>query len=249
MLAEGGKKAVESKWTSSYRPPKALYVAATWNNWAPSEMKWDGFKFVEEVTIGKTRWESFQILVMGRWEASFYPSVKDGCPYIEYKLMGPDAKGHGRNFSMGRHPKDAMRTGDRVSVIVECDAKGAARLVTWKRLDGTGKGRFVPQYAGQMLVKMEACILGRWQYGSKEYKVSKTKEGGLRFDGPHQGGVVSGNLFPAGNYLQADLLNENGSLAGTIRLTYWREDDQMVSNFRNLARTEWGKDIYARRSV
>jgi len=251
VVADASKQGVESKWTSSYRPPKVLWIASTWNKWSPKEMKWDGSRFVEDVTIGKTGWESFQVLVMGRWEASLYPSVRDGNPYVEYKLLGPDSKGHGRNFTIGRHPRDAMRPGDRLKVAVDVDAKGAARRVSWKLEEGqTTAGRFIPQLNGMQLLAKEDQIVGKWQYGTKPniYQISKAKDGSFRFEGPHAGGRVTGELKAEGLWIQADLVNASGVVVGVIRLSYLKDDDTMISNFRNASKQEWGKDIAAKRS-
>ncbi|CAJ1452996.1 unnamed protein product, partial [Effrenium voratum] len=51
-------------------------------------MKWDGSKFYHIFQVGAGGWESFQLLVDGRWEQCVYPSIPDGCPFVEYDLLG-----------------------------------------------------------------------------------------------------------------------------------------------------------------
>ncbi|CAE7519507.1 unnamed protein product [Symbiodinium sp. CCMP2592] len=133
VLSEDSQQAVRETWTHSHRPPKSLWVASTWNKFEPKEMKWDGSKFYHAFQVGANGWESFQLLIDGRWEQCVYPSVADACPFVEYRLLGPDNRGHGKNWTVGRHPEDSAKTGERVRLAVAVNSQGLPRQVSWRK--------------------------------------------------------------------------------------------------------------------
>ena len=49
------------------------------------------------------------------WERTLYPSCRDGNPFVQHQLMGPDGKGHGRNWTVAQ-------LGSRVTLwlVVQC---------------------------------------------------------------------------------------------------------------------------------
>eukprot|EP00913_Durusdinium_trenchii_P024047 g22585.t1 len=96
-----------------------------------AEMKWDGSKFYQVFQVGTNGWESFQLLVGGRWEECVYPSIADGCPFVKYELRGPDNKGHGKNWTVGRHPEDPAKAGHRIRVAVSVNAQGLPKELLW----------------------------------------------------------------------------------------------------------------------
>lgn len=121
-------------WKHSHRPPKALWIASTWNKFSPQEMKWDGSKFYHNFQVGSNGWESFQLLVDGRWEQCVYPSIPDGCPFVKYELRGPNNKGHGKNWTVGRHSQDQIKVGDKVRVTVSVNSQGLPKEVGWREV-------------------------------------------------------------------------------------------------------------------
>lgn len=133
VLSEDSQQAVRDTWTHSHRPPKSLWVASTWNKFEPKEMKWDGSKFYHTFQVGANGWESFQLLIDGRWEQCVYPSVADACPFVEYRLLGPDNRGHGKNWTVGRHPEDSAKTGERVRLAVAVNSQGLPKQVSWRK--------------------------------------------------------------------------------------------------------------------
>lgn len=96
-------------------------------------MKWDGSKFYHTFQVGANGWESFQLLIDGRWEQCVYPSVADACPFVEYRLLGPDNRGHGKNWTVGRHPEDSAKTGERVRLAVAVNSQGLPKQVSWRK--------------------------------------------------------------------------------------------------------------------
>lgn len=166
--------------------------------------------------------------------------MKDANPHVEYKLWGPNGRGHGKNWMIGRHANDLATPGDVYKVLVSVNEKGSAKAVTWQRKSGAPSTGWRP-FA-------DARILGAWQYGKKpnEYNISQRRSAnqGLSFTGPHGSGTVTGLLEPVGAYLEADLSNAGGEKVGRIRLIYLQEKNIMVSNFLSAKRnSEWGKDI------
>jgi len=108
-------------------------IAGTWNNFSPTPMVWDGSAFVHTVQLGQNSWESFQILANGSWENTFYPDMVDGNPHTPHRLLGPDHQGHGRNWTVGRHPDDAGEPGKLYTVELRIGTNGQPESVTWNR--------------------------------------------------------------------------------------------------------------------
>lgn len=99
-------------------------------------------------------------------------------------------------------------------------------------------------------VDPHAIVYGTWVYGSKEYKLSKSSDGLIHFDGPHaRTGRVTGIFASEGlGWAVAELHAPDGEYVGSIRIRYVPEIDGCVSNFKTPTKTEWGKDIIARRA-
>eukprot|EP00435_Cladocopium_sp_Y103_P044435 s504_g12.t1 len=123
---------------------KFYKIVGTWDDFKGNEMQWDGANFFFIVTLSsqalvisqiQLEWDSFQILEDGSWERTLYPSCRDGNPFVQHQLMGPDGKGHGRNWTgtqlrwtIGRHEEDAGK------VELRPDMVGRPSSVTWRRL-------------------------------------------------------------------------------------------------------------------
>mmetsp|Transcript_13130 Transcript_13130/g.41968 ORF Transcript_13130/g.41968 Transcript_13130/m.41968 type:complete len:987 (-) Transcript_13130:26-2986(-) len=115
------------------------YVVGTMNDWGqPQVMSWaaDGGYFQYRLTIGSQGWESFQILFNGEWRRCLHPDKKDGCPHSQYQLMGPDAEGDGKNWTIGKHPLDKGGPGDAYTIrlYMKGGQEGIARSVDWVRV-------------------------------------------------------------------------------------------------------------------
>jgi len=109
-------------------------IAGTWDDFKCNDMQWTGQNFIHFVTLSEQKWESFQILYEGRWETTLYPDTRDGSPWVKHKLMGPDNKGHGKNWTMGRHPDDAGEPGTVYKVELLPDEVGRPASVHWTRI-------------------------------------------------------------------------------------------------------------------
>merc|ERR1719414_848467 len=103
------------RWAHNFAE-QSYKIAGTWDDFKCNEMIWDGRAFVYYITLSEQRWESFQILHEGRWESTLYPDVKDGSPWLNHKLTGPDNKGHGRNWTLGRHANDVGDPGTQYKI-------------------------------------------------------------------------------------------------------------------------------------
>jgi len=99
-------------------------------------MRWDGGAYVHPVTVGESGWESFQLLVGGSWVATLYPSVADANPFEAWELHGPDARGHGKNWQMGKRAVEPVAPGSRFVVLVGLTAEGCVGTVKWRLLCG-----------------------------------------------------------------------------------------------------------------
>lgn len=118
--------------------PKQCYITGTWSEWKPSPMDWDGFRFTYLLQIGENGWESFQIMVGQKWDATVHPSCPDANPFMNYRVQGPDNKGHGKNWTIGIppgkaiHKMNAAKAGDQYQIVVTMDEQNYPHRVTWK---------------------------------------------------------------------------------------------------------------------
>ncbi|CAE8650082.1 unnamed protein product [Polarella glacialis] len=95
----------------------------------------------------------------------------------------------------------------------------------------------------------EPHVVGRWLYGSKpsEYFIEQKCDGTLVFTGPHARGTVTGVLAVQDQWFQAELISNQGDVVGGIRLFFDEREQAVISNFRGTSKTEWGKDIIAKK--
>lgn len=121
------------------QPHQRYHIVGTWCGFKPQAMDWNGTHFVHDLSIGAAGWESFQILLEGDWRRTLYPSVPFAGPYDHHILLGPDQKGHGKNWSIGLpNPepgeKNAAKLGQRYRVVLRVNHGGVAQEVFWEFL-------------------------------------------------------------------------------------------------------------------
>jgi len=93
------------KWNSNEKEGwHDYYVAGTWTNWGlslmpPAKKEGKGF-YKTRVTIGQDGREYFKIVMDRDWEQSIYPDTPDSGPTQGPAMLGPDAMGHGLNWSI-----------------------------------------------------------------------------------------------------------------------------------------------------
>jgi len=109
------------------------YIVGTWSGWAADAMDWngDGQCYEYEVEVGSAGWESFQILMNREWSRCLHPDRRDGCPHHPHALQGPDDGGHGKNWTIGKHPLDKAAAGSRYLVQLFLRAGGGPDRVDW----------------------------------------------------------------------------------------------------------------------
>mmetsp|Transcript_22959 Transcript_22959/g.64502 ORF Transcript_22959/g.64502 Transcript_22959/m.64502 type:complete len:99 (+) Transcript_22959:1-297(+) len=98
-------------------------------------MPWYGGFFAYPVVVGSSGWESFQLLVESAWEKAVYPSTKDASQFErDWAICGPDGRGHGKNWKVGKAGVEKVWPGLRFSVVVTADAHGRFTSVRWRPL-------------------------------------------------------------------------------------------------------------------
>uniref|UniRef100_A0A7S4R7G4 LamG-like jellyroll fold domain-containing protein n=1 Tax=Alexandrium monilatum TaxID=311494 RepID=A0A7S4R7G4_9DINO len=112
--------------------PGSFKIAGTWDNFQHNAMISVGLKFVYFVPVGEKGWESFQILHKGDWSRTLYPSVADGNPFERHFVLGPDDKGHGKNWTIGRHARDRAPPGTYYKVELDLGDPNEPALVRWE---------------------------------------------------------------------------------------------------------------------
>lgn len=120
-------------WPPAKSPPFKLFVAGTFNEWTPAEMNWEEGLFVCPIEIGPNGSESFQILQNGKWEKTLHPNIADACPYEDHTVCGPDNKGHGLNWQIGKYAEDQAKPGAHFAIIVAMDVMGRVQAVAWQQ--------------------------------------------------------------------------------------------------------------------
>eukprot|EP00415_Alexandrium_ostenfeldii_P001536 UN1536 len=147
-------------------------IAGTWDDFKCTEMKWDGNCFAYMVTLGQNKWESFQILLDGSWSLTLYPGVKDGSPYKEHKLAGPDNRGHGKNWTMGFCPEDKGEPGCRYLVELSLDERGKPSRVHWRRISDLAEARKAEE---QLAERISEAARQRKEFEALERDQSRTE--------------------------------------------------------------------------
>jgi len=115
-------------------------IVGTWDDWGVvRDMAWDDETqcYHYRVQLTATGWESFQILLHGSWKMALYPGEADGCHHSGSRLCGPDDHGHGRNWTIGRHPLDRAAEGACYQIRLFLQPDGRAERVDWFRLGVT----------------------------------------------------------------------------------------------------------------
>lgn len=88
----------------------------------------------QEITIGKSGTETFQILLHSNWLAAVHPNINDATMSDDHELEGPDDGGSGKYWAIGIDPTDGVSPGDHVLIFMETD-KGLPSRVHWKRFN------------------------------------------------------------------------------------------------------------------
>jgi len=130
------KQKVKGKAVSVVRP----CIVGSWDfngsTWTTQEMPWDQERkcYTATMRLGRNGWESFQILCEGDWEQALYPERSDGTPHEPCELLGPDDEGHGKNWTVGKHPNDKGNEGVCFEIRLFLKDDGCAEKVDWVRL-------------------------------------------------------------------------------------------------------------------
>jgi len=118
-------------------PSFKLSVVGSWNSFTPAEMDWRGGLFTLMVTVGPEGYESFQILLNGKWEKTIYPSIADATPFDAHSILGPDTGGHGMNWRIGKGFPDTVDhafPGAEFAIIAVINKLGEVKVVTWQEV-------------------------------------------------------------------------------------------------------------------
>lgn len=108
-------------------------IVGSWDDFQMNDMLVVGSDCVHFVPVpsGQVR---FQILHRGDWARTLYPSVADANPHEPHVVMGPDDKGHGRNWTIGAHPADRCPPGTYFKVILALNDGEDIFSVRWEEV-------------------------------------------------------------------------------------------------------------------
>lgn len=110
---------------------KRYFIVGTFDQWRVThEMQTDGQDYTFEVEIGEGSQESFQILAGNDWSKVLHPSEADGKEGSA--IIGPDANGHGKNWTIGKD--GSAYTGDIYKVRLVCAGPKVER-VDWEKIE------------------------------------------------------------------------------------------------------------------
>jgi len=113
------------------------FLAGSWNGFQDVELMTldtDSGHYRQEVTIGMSGTETFQILLNQNWLAAVHPDANDATQDDGHRLQGPDDGGVGRYWTIGADPADGISPGDHAMVSLEM-AGGLPRRVRWEKYD------------------------------------------------------------------------------------------------------------------
>merc|ERR1711923_244248 len=94
---------------------------------------------MHNVNIGKNGWESFQILADEKGDKVIYPNTQDAHFATKHVVQGPDSKGHGKNWTIGRPDQEKFKynsanPGERYRIIFSIDLETKKMSVTWENI-------------------------------------------------------------------------------------------------------------------
>ena len=114
-------------------PFQAYWIAGSWNQWQPEEMNWDHVRgcFQFNVQLGSDSFESFQLLLNGRWETCLYPDRPCSSCHSNVVILGPDAGGGDFCWTMGLHHLDEGFPGACCEVRVFVGEGNEIEKVDW----------------------------------------------------------------------------------------------------------------------
>jgi len=107
-------------------------VVGSWDDWSYGEvMAFDEQSrcYCLEMQTGDAGSESFQILCEGDWDMCLHPDRDNVGMQQEHVLRGPDADGHGKNWTIGK--EDQAVPGAVYRILLQVDEHGVAQKVEW----------------------------------------------------------------------------------------------------------------------
>jgi len=111
-------------------------VVGSWDDWAYGVvMAYDEQlrRYTVEIQMGSAGRESFQILCDGDWDLCLHPEREGASAQEAHALCGPDAEGHGKNWTLGEGEGDLSV----YRIVLQVDASGRAQRVECERLGPT----------------------------------------------------------------------------------------------------------------
>lgn len=124
-----------SAWPADRIPNLKVSVVGTWTAWLPQKMQWQGGAFMYPVVMGSNGWESFQLLVNESWDEVLYPSKEDASHWEkDWAICGPDDRGHGKNWQIGKGSIEKGIPGLRFIILVALSDDGRVSCVRWRPL-------------------------------------------------------------------------------------------------------------------
>jgi len=129
-------KEEEKAWPAEKPAPFRLFIAGTWNSWRPEEMTWEMGCFWFRLSVGKHRYEAFQLLVEADWEKVYYPSNANASTEETWTVCGPDEKGKGKRWMIGKPRVEKAAAGSQFEVVAALSGKGAVVDICWQQLRG-----------------------------------------------------------------------------------------------------------------
>lgn len=108
-------------------------VVGSWDDWTFGEvMAFDEQQrcYFLEMQVGEAGHESFQILCEGDWDMCLHPD-KEARGNQKHKLCGPDADGHGKNWTI---EDEETVPGMVYRIVLKVDRNNVAQKVEWEPL-------------------------------------------------------------------------------------------------------------------
>ncbi|CAJ1427227.1 unnamed protein product, partial [Effrenium voratum] len=115
------------------------FLVGSWNAFEHArEMKkvdQDGkVVFQQEVTVGQSGTEAFQILLNRNWLAAVHPDKNEAIQSDGHRLLGPDDEGAEKYWAIGADPSDDLSAGSHAMIYLEL-SKGLPHRVWWQKFD------------------------------------------------------------------------------------------------------------------
>jgi len=121
----------------------------------------------QEIIVGKTGEETFQILLNDNWLAALHPNVNHATMGADHALEGPDDAGSGKYWLIGAGQGQDIGPGDHAKIYLQLDGGKPCR-VWWEKYDSPDVHQEYLAAGAQRVFERHMRLMGLVAYESEK---------------------------------------------------------------------------------